>query len=81
MGLVVDVVADTEDMAVAIAGRAAATGSRLDFTGRLGGGGNFAYPFSPNVLRGGAVYEWSVWHTMAVDDEREPFRLELVELS
>jgi hypothetical protein len=80
VGLVVDVVADTEDMAVAIAGRASATGSRLDYTGRLGGGGNFAYPFSPNVLRGGAVYEWSVWHVMTVDDERDPFRLEVIEV-
>jgi hypothetical protein len=80
VGLVVDVVAETESMAVAIAGRSAATGSRLDITGRLGGGGNFAYPFSPNVLRGGEVYQWSIWHTMAVDDERSPFRIELVEL-
>jgi hypothetical protein len=81
VGLVVDVVADTEDIAGAIAGRAAATGSRLDFTGRLGGGGNFAYPFSPNVLRGGPVYEWSVWHVMEVDDERDPFRIELIEIA
>lgn len=80
VGLVVDVVADTEAMAVAIASRSAATGSRLDLTGRLGGGGNFAYPFSPNVLRGGEVYEWSVWHVMDVADERDPFRLELVEV-
>ncbi|HWE70771.1 MAG TPA: acyclic terpene utilization AtuA family protein [Acidimicrobiales bacterium] len=80
VGLVVDVVGDTEDIAVAVAGRAGATGSRLDFTGKLGGGGNFAYPFSPNVFRGGAVYEWSVWHILDVDDERDPFRIELVEV-
>jgi hypothetical protein len=80
VGLVVDVVADTEDLAVAIAGRAGAPGSRLDVTGGLGGGGNFAYPFSPNVLRGGAVFEWSVWHVLELDDESEPFRLELITL-
>jgi hypothetical protein len=80
VGLVVDVVAETEDIAVAVAGRSAATGSRFDFTGHLGGGGNFAYPFSPNVLRAGPVYEWSVWHVLSVDDERRSFRMELVEL-
>lgn len=80
VGLVVDVVADTEAAAYAIASRSAATGSRLDLTGGLGGGGNFAYPFSPNVLRGGEVYEWSVWHVMEVADERDPFRVELVEV-
>ncbi len=80
VGLVVDVVGDTEDIALAVAGKASATGSRLDFTGHLGGGGNFAYPFSPNVLRGGPVYEWAVWHVLRVDDERAPFELEVVEL-
>ena len=80
VGLVVDVVAATEDTAVAIAARSAATGSRLDITGRLGGGGNFAYPFSPNVLRGGEVYECSVWHLMEVADEVSAFRTELVQL-
>lgn len=80
IGLVVDVVAETEDIAVAVAGKSTATGSRLDFTGHLGGGGNFAYPFSPNVLRGGPVYEWSVWHVMEVDDERTPFRVQVVDL-
>jgi hypothetical protein len=80
VGLVVDVVAETESTAVAIASRSAATGSRLDLTGRLGGGGNFAYPFSPNILRGGEVYDWSVWHVMDVADERDPFRVEMQQL-
>jgi hypothetical protein len=80
VGLVVDIVGDTEEIALAVAGKSSATGSRLDFTGHLGGGGNFAYPFSPNVLRGGEVYEWSVWHVMDVDDECDPFRVEMVEL-
>lgn len=80
VGLVVDVVGDTEEIALAVASKSSATGSRLDFTGHLGGGGNFAYPFSPNILRGGAVYEWSVWHVLQVEDERSPFRVEVVEL-
>jgi hypothetical protein len=80
VGLIVDVVGDTQDVATAVCGRAGATGSRFDFTGHLGGGGNFAYPFSPNVLAGGPVYRWSVWHVLSVDDECDPFRVEMVEL-
>jgi Acyclic terpene utilisation family protein AtuA len=80
VGLVVDVVAETQEIALAIAGRSSATGSRLDITGELGGGGNFAYPFSPNVLTGGPVYEWSVWHVLETDDEREPFSVEVMEI-
>jgi hypothetical protein len=80
VGLIVDVVGDTQEIATAVCGRAGATGSRLDFSGHLGGGGNFAYPFSPNVLAGGPVYRWSVWHVLSVDDECDPFRVEIVEL-
>ena len=80
VGLIVDVVGDTQEIATAVCGRAGATGSRLDFSGHLGGGGNFAYPFSPNVLAGGPVYRWSVWHVLRVDDECDPFRVEIVEL-
>ncbi len=80
VGLVVDVVAETEQIAAAVCGRAGATGSRLDITGQLGGGGNFAYPFSPNVLSGGPVYEWSVWHILEVTDEGDPFRLEVIDI-
>jgi hypothetical protein len=79
VGLVVDVVADSQELATALASRAGPTGSRFDFTGRLGGGGNFAYPFSPSVLPAGPVYEWSVWHILEVADERDPFRIEMVQ--
>jgi hypothetical protein len=80
VGLVVDVVADSQELATALAGRAGPSGSRLDITGKLGGGGNFAYPFSPAVLELGPVYEWSVWHVMDVEDERDPFRVEVIDL-
>jgi hypothetical protein len=80
VGLVVDVVAETQELATALASRAGPTGSRLDFTGRLGGGGNFAYPFSPSVLPTGPVYEWSIWHVLDVDDERDPFHTEMIEV-
>lgn len=81
VGLVVDVVAQSQEIATGLASRAGPTGSRLDVTGRLGGGGNFAYPFSPSVVPMGPVFEWSVWHSMAVDDESEPFRLEKRDLT
>ncbi len=77
VGLVVDVVADTPDLALALAGRAGPIGSRLDVGGGMGSGGNFAYPFSPSSIALGPVYEWSVWHVMDVDDEKDPFRVEL----
>jgi hypothetical protein len=72
IGLIVDVVADSEELARAICSRVGPVGSRLDVSGRSGGGGNFAYPFSPSVIYVGPVYRWSVWHTMDVDIEELP---------
>jgi len=43
------------------------TGTRLDIIGELGGGGNFAYPFSPSLIKVGPVYEWGAWHVMVVN--------------
>lgn len=80
VGLVIDVVAKSLADAKTVVSRAVPIGSRLDFLGVLGGGGNFAAPFSPNVLDGGEVYEWSVWHLMDVADENEPFSIEYVEV-
>ena len=78
--LIVDVVADDPELAYTLASRAGSTGTRFDFTGRLGNGANFAYPFSLPVIRVGPVYEWSVWHLLDTPDEAAPFELELVEL-
>ncbi|MFD9663575.1 acyclic terpene utilization AtuA family protein [Rhodococcus sp. NPDC059968] len=80
VGLVVDVIAQTQDIATALATRAGPAGSKATFNDRLGGGGNFAYPFSPNVLVGGAVYEWSLWHLLEVEDPASPFSIELFEV-
>ena len=41
--------------------------TRLDIGGGLGGGGNFAYPFSPSLIKVGPVYEWGAWHVMDVE--------------
>jgi len=67
VGLIVDVVGRTPQIASAIATRLGPTGSRLDITGGgLGGGGNFAYPFSPSKVDMGAAYSWGIWHLMQV---------------
>ena len=80
IGLVIDVVASSLDFATAIAGRAGPIGSRYNFTGDLAGGGNFAYPFSPNMIPAGPVYEWSAWHVMTVADEHSAFTTSMVAL-
>jgi hypothetical protein len=67
LGLIVDVVGRTPEISSAIATRLGPTGSRLDISGGLGGGGNFAYPFSPSRITVGAAYAWNIWHLMEID--------------
>ena len=68
LGLIVDVVGRTEAISGAIGSKLGPTGSRMDITGKLGGGGNFAYPFSPSLIKVGPAYKWSIWHVIETDE-------------
>ena len=82
VGLIIDCVGRTEEIAGAIGSRMGPTGSRLDITGKLGGGGNFAYPFSPSLIKAGPVYRWSVWHLVDTDEREmtDLFRISIEDL-
>jgi hypothetical protein len=79
VGLLVDVVATTEEHASALLQRASSAGTKLEPVRGIPAGGNFAAPFSPNFVKIGPVFEWSVWHRMKVGYEREPCRVEFVD--
>ncbi|MDO8280450.1 MAG: acyclic terpene utilization AtuA family protein, partial [Burkholderiaceae bacterium] len=66
VGLLIDVVADREEDAQALVTRGSSIGAKLDPVPGIPAGGNFAAPFSPNFIRMGETYEWSVWHLMTV---------------
>jgi hypothetical protein len=78
IGLLVDVVASTEEQASALLQRASSAGTKLEPMRGIPVGGNFAAPFSPNFVNMGPVFEWSVWHRMEVEHERDPFRVEFI---
>ena len=69
VALLVEVVGATPEICDAIGSRLGPTGNRLDINGNLGGGGVFAYPFSPSLLKTGPVYEWSAWHLVDTSTE------------
>jgi hypothetical protein len=47
-----------------------------DFPGRLCREGNMAFPFSPSDIEVGAMYRFSVFHTVAPDDPLVMFPIE-----
>jgi hypothetical protein len=76
LGFVIEVVADTPDVAMAVLGIARTNMLHTDFPGRLCREGNMAFPFSPSDLDVGAVYRFSVYHVAELDDPREIFPIE-----
>ena len=68
VGLVIEAVAPTQDLAATVLSLARSTALHQHFPGRKTTAGNLAFPFSPSDFRGGAVYEFAVYHLMAVDD-------------
>jgi hypothetical protein len=77
LGLLIDVVAPTEEVARAVLGIARTNALHVDFPGRLCKEGNMAFPFSPSDVSCGAVYRFSVFHVVEPRDPLEMFPIEL----
>jgi hypothetical protein len=78
VGLVIDAVAATQGLANTVCGFARSTLLHYGYPGRMATAGNLAFPFSPSDYEAGAVYEFSVYHVMQVDDPVSLFPAEYV---
>ena len=68
MGIVLDAVAKTQAIADEIMALARARMLHFDYAGRKSTAGNLAFPYSPSDIHLGAVYTFSIYHLMEVDD-------------
>ena len=73
IGLVIEVVAKTQALADTICSFARSTLLHIGYPGRQSTAGNLAFPYSPSDISHGMVYEFSVYHLLAVDDPLTPF--------
>lgn len=73
VGLLVDVVGETEAIAAAAAGAARSLLLHWSFPGRVATAGNIALPFSPAEIPAGAVYEFNIYHLMELPDPAARF--------
>lgn len=79
LGIVVEVVAATQEEADTVCSLTRSTLLHYGYPGRVATAGNLAFPFSPSDVKAGPVYEFSLYHLMAVDEhETFPFRMENV---
>lgn len=81
IGLMLDVVAQTEEQASAVLAKARYIAMHTEFEGRLCTAGNVAMPFSPSDISVGPAYRFTVWHAMELDDPLEIFPVEYVQFN
>ncbi len=80
LGIIIEAVAETQELADTVCGFARSTMLHCSYPGRVATAGNLAFPYSPSEFRGGAVYEFSVYHTVEVGDPLELFPIEFIDV-
>ena len=75
LGIIIDVVGRTQEIADTVCALARSRMLHCDYEGRKSTAGNLAFPFSPSDIHVGAVYEFSIFHLMKVDDLMESAKI------
>ncbi len=76
LGILVEALADRQEIANAVLSVARVTLLHTDFPGRLCREGNMAFPFSPSDIELAPAYRFSVFHVVEPDDPCEMFPIE-----
>jgi hypothetical protein len=80
LGIVIESVAESQDLANTICGFARSTMLHHGYPGRISTAGNLAFPYSPSDFKGGEVYRFSLYHLLAVPDPRELFPVQVADI-
>lgn len=76
VGIVFEVIAKTQELANTVCGSLRSSLLHYGYDGRKSTAGNLAFPFAPSDIPFGAVYEFSVYHLMEINDSCEMFPIE-----
>lgn len=68
VGIVIDVIADSQEEANAVCSVARSTLLHFGYEGRLATAGNLAFPFSPSDIQMGQAYEFNVYGLLRGED-------------
>lgn len=74
IGIVLDVVADSQEHASAVCSVARSTMLHYGYEGRVATAGNLAFPFSPSDIKVGPVFTFSVYHLLETEDPVSLFK-------
>ena len=76
LGIVIEAVADTQEVANTICSFARSTMLHFGYEGRISTAGNLAFPYSPSDFEGGAVYVFNLYHILETNSEKDLFEVE-----
>lgn len=80
LGIIIEAVADSQDIANTICSFARSTMLHFGYEGRVSTAGNLAFPYSPSDFMAGEVYIFNIYHIVQVEDPCELFPVEIIEL-
>ncbi len=80
LGIVIEAIAESQELANTICGFARATMLHYGYPGRISTAGNLAFLYSPSDVTMGAVYQFSVYHLIKVEDPCALFPMEIREI-
>ncbi|WP_333870442.1 acyclic terpene utilization AtuA family protein [Desulforamulus putei] len=78
LGIIIEAVAETQDIANTICSFARSTMLHYGYPGRVATAGNLAFPYSPSDFKAGAVYNFNIYHLMEIDDPLMLFPAEII---
>ena len=80
VGIVIDVLGDTQEIADSVCALTRSKILHFDYEGRKSTAGNIAFPYSPSDFNGGPVYEFNIYHLVTTDDllETSVFNIEKI---
>ena len=79
-GIVIEAVANSQELANTICATARSTMLHYGYEGRRATAGNLAFPYSPSDFQAGEVYAFSVYHLMELSESEDIFSIEYLEL-
>lgn len=80
LGIVIDVMGETQAVAYAVCRQFRARFMHLGFPHQYNNSGNLAMLFSPAVVNMGEVYEFSIYHLLRLESPTEVFPIEYVQV-
>lgn len=80
LGIVIEAVADTQEIANTICSFARSTMLHYGYEGRISTAGNLAFPYSPSDFKAGEVYTFGVYHLLEVDENDDIFPIQYLDI-